>query len=739
MAQFVEVAFPIPLDSTFCYDLPQELESVRIGDRVLAPFGKRLLTGFVLDRHSQPQAFVTKGICAILDDVPLLTPSLIALARKMTEIYGVPLGDAIQAIIPAGLIRQTRKRVFPIEREGSPLLEKDRTEEMQCLVRIRKSKSLDWATMVRRTPHRIKFLHRLEKEGWIKIESVLTTERAKNRKRGKLECDDPTFNVAPNVVLSDAQEAALGKINAAIEKSQHRRFLLHGITGSGKTEVYLRAAASAVNKGKGVLALVPEISLTPQFVGRFRARFGDIVAVLHSARSENERLFEWKKIRSGKATVVIGARSAIFAPLENIGLIILDEEHDGSYKQEEGFLYNAKTLASIRAKKENSVLLFGSATPSLEIYHEAKIGGLELLQLPDRVTGHVLPSVRIVDLRKEFDAFQKGGLFSKELTYAISETLAKDKQTVLFLNRRGFAPIVLCPTCGESLRCPNCSVSLTYHESDQKHLCHYCGFLKSKTDSCGNCSQSKFVFLGTGTERVEQELRYLFPDAKIGRMDKDTVSRRGSHEKILKQLLKKEIDILIGTQMVTKGIDLENVSLVGVLIADQSLHFPDFRAAEKTFQLLTQVVGRAGRGKERGLAILQTFQPDHYAIVSSATQDYESFFTQEIEYRKQLQYPPYTSLALMELRGKDDEVVQAISHWLCKQARLHSKSQKENFDILGPSPAPVRRINRETRYQILVKSRKTAPFVRWLAKEASRVLKENQVTLKVNLDPYHFL
>ncbi|HLG19364.1 MAG TPA: primosomal protein N', partial [Bdellovibrionota bacterium] len=666
MARFVEVAFPLPLDSTFTYDVPDEAGSVTVGQRVLVPFRHRSMTGYVVALPPSAGEVKTKSIEAILDDIPILTPSLMALARKMAKHYGVSLGETIQTMLPPGLIRQTRRRLAATDQEGEPT----DLEARRWLARIRKSRGLDWVATIRRNPAATRTLRKLERDGWIRIESFLRPERARVKKRTSEAAYDATFVNAPPVVLSRPQTAAAERIYSALEKGQHEKFLLHGITGSGKTEIYLQAAQKALGQGKTVLALVPEISLTPQFVGRFRARFGERIAVLHSGRSESERLAEWKRIRRGEATVVVGARSAVFAPLEKIGLFVIDEEHDSSYKQEEGLLYHARELIRERSETERGILLYGSATPSLETFKAAHRGEVELLTLPHRVTGHDLPLVRIVDLRGELPRFGEKGFFSTPLREAIAQTLERDEQVVLFLNRRGFAPCVLCPSCGEHLRCSNCSVSLTYHEREKTYLCHHCGQSQPSDIPCPKCGQGKLFPLGVGTERVERELHHFFPDARIARMDRDAVKKRGKHESILRSLALRETDILIGTQMVTKGLDLAHVTLVGVLLADQSLHFPDFRAAERTFQLLTQVVGRSGRGARRGEAVIQTFQPEHYAIVAAAAQDYAEFYRQEIEYRRQLRYPPFSSMVLLELEGKEAESVRMAAEWLGRQARL---------------------------------------------------------------------
>ncbi|MFH1262162.1 MAG: primosomal protein N' [Pseudomonadota bacterium] len=733
MPSYVEVVFPLPLPSSFTYDLPADAGEASIGHRVLAPFGKRKLTGYVIGLPTTAGGVETKPIEAVLDDLPLLTPPLIDLARRMAEMYGVTLGEAIQTMIPPGVSRESRRRIVATKREGEP----SHPDELRWIRRIRGGRGLDWATLVRKEPRAIRWIRALERTGWIEVRAVLRKERARE-KAEMPPVADATFVTAPAVDLSEPQRNALDAVVSALRAGETRSFLLHGITGSGKTEIYLQAARAVLDAGKTVLALVPEIALTPQFVGRFQARLGKGVALLHSARSESERLTEWMRILRGEATVVIGARSAVFAPLRNIGLIVVDEEHDSSYKQEEGLTYHAKTLAADRAQTEGAVLLLGSATPSLESYEAASRGTHGILELPLRVTGHGLPDVQVVDLRGEFSRFGEKGLFSEPLRAGLEETLRNGEQAVLFLNRRGFAPLVLCPVCGESLRCPDCSVTLTFHRKEGAYRCHYCDHTQELTEVCPACGKQKFILLGVGTERIEQDLHSFFPDARIARLDRDAVSMRGGHEQVLGKLARREIDILVGTQMVTKGIDLPNVSLVGVLLADQSLHFPDFRAAEMTFQLLTQVVGRSGRGSRKGKAILQTFQPDHYAVAAAANQDYRTFFDREIEYRREAKYPPFASMALIELLGADETAVRTSAIWLGKQARAASRG----VGILGPAPAPIRKLKTKHRYHLILRStpgNKAAALGRWLLSESRESLRARKVSLRLDIDPHRFL
>lgn len=730
MRQFVEVAFPLPVDSTFTYDVPDPFGSLEVGQRVLAPFGPRKMTGYIVGVAAHTNLEKTKSIEALLDDLPIFTPELLYLAKQMSQLYGASVGESIQVILPPGLIRQTKRKILVGTREDLPSSQK----EKEFVQRIQNGKGLDWVTWIRKNPKDVKMIRALEAEGFVRVETILQSERAKLRKK-KDPFFDSEFTHAPRVQLNAEQNSAVQRISKSLKSGERESFLLHGITGSGKTEVYLHIAEETLKQGRTVLALVPEIALTPQFVGRFRARFGEKIAIIHSARSESERLADWVRIRKGEATIVIGARSAIFAPLQNIGLIIIDEEHDHSYKQHEGLLYHAKDIAKFRAEKENALLVMGSATPSLETYYASQQKQTVYLPLNDRATGQALPTIQLIDL-KEAKASKDQAVFSPKLLEAISETLARNEQVVLFLNRRGFSPSVLCPSCGECLKCTECSVSLTYHQKEKTLLCHYCGKTEPTHSPCRKCNQQKLIFLGMGTEKVEEFLQRHFPDARIERMDRDTVRRKGEHERILKTLSNGKTDILIGTQMVTKGLDFPNVTLVGVLLADQSLHFPNFQAAERTFQLITQVVGRAGRSDKKGEAMIQTFQPEHYAIAAAAEQNYTKFVEQELKFRKESGFPPFQKLVLIELSHKDREQVRKAAHWLRQQAK--SVETKSEWNVLGPSPALVEKVDGKSRFHLMLRGvheEKVIRYAKWLTTQAKQALKDQKVQITLDLHP----
>ncbi len=503
--------------------------------------------------------------------------------------------------------------------------------------------------------------------------------------------------------LSAEQSAALEPICCCIRERRPQRFLLHGVTGSGKTEVYLRAVAEALAAGRQALVLVPEITLTHQIVARLRARFGDELAVLHSGLRPGERLEQWQRLRTGDTPIAVGARSALFAPLEKLGVIVIDEEHDSAYKNDEGFRYHARGLAERRAALAGCPVILGSATPALETRHRAENGEIKRLVLQRRIAGRPLPAVEIVDLTAERRRQPRGHklILSKSLRRAMQQTLAEGGQSILFLNRRGFSTQVFCFDCGFAERCPACDVALVYHAADQRLRCHYCDFGKPPPEHCGGCGQPDTALLGTGTQRLEEEVRARFPQARLARLDRDTAQRRGHVESVLGGLRRNEIDILMGTQMVAKGHDFPGVRLVGVISADLGLHMPDFRAAERTFQLLTQVAGRAGRAAAPGRVVLQSFVPDHYAIRPVVQHDYEVFYHEEIGHRATLGYPPFGRLTQVMVSGEDQEQTHKAAEALAASARAQAAGSA--CEILGPAPAPLPRLRGRYRFQLLAK------------------------------------
>jgi primosomal protein N' (replication factor Y) len=533
--------------------------------------------------------------------------------------------------------------------------------------------------------------------------------------------------------LNAAQEQAFEAIRAGIEKHEFRTFLIHGVTGSGKTEVYLSAIDAALAAGRSALLLVPEIALTPAVAGQFFARFGQRVAILHSAFSDAERAEQWRRISSGKAGVVVGTRSGVFAPVRNLGLIIIDEEHDGSYKQEENPRYNGRDTAIVRAQHAGACVVLGSATPSLESRHNAERGKYALLKLPERIAQRPMPNVELIDMRQEFVDTRKQSTFSRILVDAVTERLASGEQTMLLLNRRGYSSFVACRSCGHRVECVNCSITLTFHRRDRRLLCHMCNYACKVPEVCPLCQSEHIYFLGTGSERVEDELHTLFPNARIARLDRDTVTGKKHYEQILQGFREKSFDILVGTQMIAKGHDIPNVTLVGVISADVGLGMPDFRAAERTFQLLTQVAGRAGRGDLPGRVLVQTINPDHYAVRLAALQDYETFYSKELQFRRVMHYPPFTAMANILVRAPKQEDALRMS----TELDFHLKPAPENIKIMGPAEAPVLRIKAEFRYQFLIKatSRKALNALLQAAREYARAHKWNATALVIDVDP----
>lgn len=540
----------------------------------------------------------------------------------------------------------------------------------------------------------------------------------------------------PTLSLTDAQAEALEQIVTAIFAEEYATFLLHGVTGSGKTEIYLRAMRAAIEIGKTALMLVPEIALTPVFSRRLCEHFGESVAILHSSLSEGERFDEWQRIYRGEAKVVIGTRSAVFAPIRNLGLIVVDEEHETSYKQDEVPRYNGRDSAIMRALKAQAVVILGSATPSLETYHNAYLKKYQYISLPERVAKRPLAKVEVVDMREVFRRHGKMQIFADELIEAIKEVQAKGEQSIVLLNRRGFSAFVICRSCGQSIRCRDCAVTLTYHREASRLICHYCNYQIGVPQTCPNCKGPYIYYMGEGTEQLEAKIKELFPENKIARLDRDTTRRKGSFEKILGEFADGLIEILVGTQMIAKGHDFPNVTLVGVVSVDAGLSMPDFRSAERTFQLLTQVAGRAGRGNSPGRVIIQTYHPDHYSLPHACKQDYLAFYQQEINFRRSLYYPPFSVLVNIIIKHKELSQAQAQAAELAKQLRTASGDDR-TIRILGPATAPLARLRAEHRLQILIKarSRTRAREILDLAMNSLSYNQQDLSSINIEVDP----
>ncbi|MFA5147109.1 MAG: primosomal protein N' [Candidatus Omnitrophota bacterium] len=532
-------------------------------------------------------------------------------------------------------------------------------------------------------------------------------------------------------VLTDEQDKALKALRESIEKREHKTFLLHGITASGKTEIYLQAITLILSAGKGVIMLVPEISLTPQTIERFVSRFGDLVAVIHSKLTPAKKFLEWKKIKEGRARIVVGARSAIFSPVAGLGLIIIDEEHETSYKQEDVPRYHAREVAEERARLNNCPLVLGTATPSLESYYKAKHGEYKLIRLTKRIEERLLPKVKIVDMRMEVATKKRIAIFSKVLLDAIDKTLKEKKQAIIFLNRRGFSTFLNCKACGFVMKCRRCDTTLVYHFEEKRLVCHYCNYTAEPPDICPKCRSSYIKYFGLGTEKVESEISHSFPAVHLARMDSDTTQKAGSHDRILGTFKSGSVNILVGTQMIAKGLDFPMVTLVGVVSADVTLNIPDFRASERTFNLLTQVAGRAGRGEDGGEVIVQTYAPSHYAVLTAAKHDYEKFYQEEIVSRKELLFPPFVRLVKITVRARNDEMTQKAASELATAIRAEDATAK----VAGPAPAPIARVRGYFRYNIVLKGKDRIAMCELLRKVLAKFKKPHGVLIAVDVDP----
>jgi len=607
--------------------------------------------------------------------------------------------------------------------------------QARCLeVLLENQGELPWKRLV--TLHKVNpsSLRGLERKGLVEFISV---EKIRESNWG---LDVPERQP---VGLNEGQKEILGRIGKALGNGGYFPFLIHGVTGSGKTQVYIEAIREVLKKGKQALVLVPEISLTPQIISRFKANFGEEVGCLHSRLSPGERFDTWRRIREGKVSIVVGARSAVFSPFQKLGLIVVDEEHDPSYKQDDPApRYNARDVAVMRAKLNDCVIILGSATPSLESYYNARKGKYILCELKERVEKQRLPKVRIVDLTDE----RRGGnrnLLTSLLSSLVKDRMQKGEQVLLFLNRRGFSSFVKCQDCGYIERCPHCDITLTFHRADFSLRCHYCNYRRKAPDLCPNCQGFQFIYRGAGTQRMEEELKRSFPSALMERMDLDTTSKKGAHRRLLSDFGKKKFGILLGTQMITKGLDFPDVTLVGVISADASLDLPDFRSKERTFQLLAQVAGRAGRGEREGEVIIQTYYPQEWAIKLAASHDFKEFFQKELEQRRELGYPPFAHLILVIFSDKSLKKVTtcARSFFSILEEKLSSHNPRE-VEILGPAPAPLPKIKNQHRWQLLIKTKdilRVTGLIREILKEEKNAKKKKRARITVNVDPMEML
>lgn len=703
------IAVGRPVHGEFTYVVPDELAGkLSPGQRVLIPFGRGRALGFYLGAAAAASSLLKlKPISRLLDAGPVLPGDLITLLRFAAQHYRYPLGEAIRTALPPGLSSAGEApplrpdfQVFAIllkafdDADASLKRAPSQAAVVSYLAAVGGRATVD--EIAHAIPGARDSVRRLEEKAWLRLEKVEIGPHLK-----------PELGQSRPTELTPAQSSAVKILQTAIDQRRYRSFLLHGVTGSGKTEVYMRAMEHAQAAGLGGLVLVPEIALTPQLVGRFRSRFGSNVAVLHSSLKDRERLNAWKRLRSGEIKIAVGVRSAVFAPIEQLGLIVVDEEHDGSFKQEDKFRYHARDLAVVRARNSNSVIVLGSATPSLETLENARRGRYERLSLNTRVDERPLPPVSLVDLRVERPRFsngsaEEGPILAPTVRTAMEEVLARGQQTILFLNRRGHSTFLLCEVCGGSLKCPSCDVSLTHHLSIGKVLCHYCGYASAIPEGCPECG-SALLKLGTGTERVEAEVAGLFPQARVARLDRDAATSAERVTDLLAAFARREIDVLVGTQMVAKGHDFPGVTLVCVVLADTALSIPDFRASERTFQLLTQVAGRAGRGKDPGRVLIQTYNPDSEPIRRSLTHDFEGFACRELEWRRALAYPPFSRMVAFRIDGPDPEQTASVSRAIGKKLAGRLPPASRGVRLLGPAPAPLARIKNRWRWQLLLK------------------------------------
>ncbi|KMN37157.1 primosomal protein N' [Lysinibacillus sp. LK3] len=784
------------VDRPFDYQVPVEWISViELGSRVKVPFGPRNVLGFVvgLKKETDVPLNKLKAINQILDMEPVLTEEMLRMAKWLkndTICYEI---DALQVMLPSALRAKYEKMIklqqgqqLPLEvqaifgkrqranfkefeRAGLlPLLKQLVAENIVSIENVVKQQgNVKEIRMVQITADQQLIERALEQSSraakqrlllqWMcqHLGEIFTPQQICDEARVSISVleavidkgaaqfiqeevfrDPFTKEVSRThaLQLTSEQQVALQAITTAMDQQIAQTFLLHGVTGSGKTEVYLQAIQKVLEEGKEAIMLVPEISLTPQMTERFRSRFGEMVAVMHSGLSVGEKYDEWRKIQQGKVKVVVGARSAIFAPFTNIGLIILDEEHESTYKQEDSPRYHARDVAIWRSEFYNCPIILGSATPALESFARAKKGVYKLLSLKHRALHQALPTVFIADMREELRQGNRS-MFSQSLIEAIRLRLEKKEQMVLFLNRRGYSSFVLCRDCGTVVQCPNCDISLTYHRTTEKLKCHYCGYEEHVPQICPQCQSDHIRYFGTGTQKVEEELYKLFPEARVLRMDVDTTKHKGAHEEILETFGAGHADILLGTQMIAKGLDFPNITLVGVLSADTSLHLPDYRAAERTFQLLTQVSGRAGRHDKLGEVIIQTYTPEHYAIELAKTQEYEPFYEREMFLRRRSNYPPYYFVALIQLSHED---VMMAAEYAGRVADWLRGNLSNQVAIIGPTTASIARLQNRYRYQCLIKYKIEPNLIpvlqRLLAMYRAEWIKQG-ILMTVDLDP----
>lgn len=708
------------LDQTFTYKIDPSLSSqIKEGMRVLVPFGRQKVEGFVLKiKETFEVEYEMKSILSCKDEYPVLNEELLKIGSYISKTTLSTKISAYQTMLPTAL-----------------KVKKDRTISKKYESYFTLTQPIHFILPLCKTETQRKIVHYVDEKGEAlkkelqqisssSLKTLLKNGLLEEKQREVYRMNLISFDKKEKVKLTEKQKDVVTSI---LKETDFTPFLLHGITGSGKTEVYMELIEEVLKKGKQAIVLVPEISLTPQFLSKFRSRFGDKIAVLHSHLSNGEKYDEWRKIERGEVSIVIGARSAIFAPFTNLGIIILDEEHSTSYKQMNHPRYHATDIALFRGKYHHCPVLLGSATPSIESYTRAKAGIYTLLELKERVTGK-LPSVTRIDMKDEMK--QGHSFLSGSLVQKIENALQNRKQVLLLLNRRGYSTVNTCASCGYVDKCPHCDIPLVFHKTSGVMRCHYCGYGKAKMKECPECHQSDFHFFGTGTQKLEEEVSKLFPFAKVLRMDRDVTSSKHAYEEIIRKFESREYDILVGTQMIAKGLDFKDVVLVGVLCADASLMVPDFRSGERTFCLLNQVAGRAGRSDQNGEVIMQGFNMDHYSIVKASIHDYEGFYKEEMLLRKQMGYPPYYNLSMIEMKAKEYNLVWEES----KKIRTFLEKNTEHVFILGPTPATIAKMNDYFCFKIILKYKKKEDVMKsfWYLYEKYRSHKKIIVEIDVN-------
>ena len=743
--KFANVVFPIAVNKSFQYEIPESIGyRIEVGMRVSVPFGRRKSIGYVVSLTNQPVYKNLKAISKLLDNFAVFDEKMLKFTKWISSYYLCSWGMVLETALPPGMkeevVSRKKQRIISIAKPQ---------EEIRSAIdskKIRSAKQIKVLKILLSTKGLC-----MECKALCNVAGVTEAVVKSLKKSGhvvlnhKISYRDPfakeTVLSTQHLSLTSDQSSVLDKVVSSIKKGGFSTFLLHGITGSGKTEIYLQVIDFCIKNKKQAIVLVPEISLASQIIQIFKARFGDRVAILHSRLSKGERYDEWEKIKKRKVDIVVGARSAIFAPFANIGLIIVDESHEPAYKQGETPRYNGRDVAIMRGKLEDITVLLGTATPSLETYHNTEVGKYKLIELKKRIDERRLPDVRIVDMQDRNVKIPESQVFSKPLLQAINKRLLKKEQIILFLNRRGFSTYIMCYKCGYVARCPQCNVSLVYHSKQDKVRCHYCNFEAKPPNICPECQGSYVKYSGHGTEKIEEEISNLFPHAKYKRMDTDTTTRKNSHQEILKGFKHHEFDILIGTQMIAKGLDFPKVTLVGVISADTSLFFPDFRSGERTFQLLTQIAGRSGRGTVAGEVVVQTYNPNHYSIITSGAYNYKDFYKREMLYRKSLNYPPFRHIILITVKGYDNAKVVRVSNGFAFLLKKELRGQ--DCQLLGPAPAPMAKINNQYRWHILIKHKMPGKINMFIERCMNGLkhskLQMGKTSIAVDIDPMNTL